>query len=188
VSDWVQSHISESLVIAFKVLDIIVSAGVIMLLFAAIFKFLPDAKIQWRDVWYGAILTAVLFVIAKYLLGVYFGKSDPGSAYGAAGSIILIMLWVSYAGFVLLFGAEFTQVYANSHGRKIRPTEVAVSTEGQTDNGAIVNKKTEAQSKERAQNKTRQSYRREQQRKDPRKLSFAQLLLYMVVTKIKKVL
>jgi membrane protein len=188
VSDWVQSHVSESLVIAFKVLDIIVSVGVIMLLFAAIFKFLPDAKIQWRDVWHGAILTAVLFVVAKYLLGVYFGKSDPGSAYGAAGSIILIMLWVSYAGLVLLFGAEFTQVYANRHGRKIEPTEAAESTGGQTDNGAIVNKKTEEQAKEKAKDKTRQSYRRQQHKKDPRKLSFTQLILYMIISKIKKVL
>jgi membrane protein len=188
VSDWVQSHVSESLVIAFKVLDIIVSVGVIMLLFAAIFKFLPDAKIQWRDVWHGAILTAVLFVVAKYLLGVYFGKSDPGSTYGAAGSIILIMLWVSYAGLVLLFGAEFTQVYASSHGRKIEPTETAESTEGQTDNGAIVNKKTEEQSKEKAKDKTRQGYRREQHKKDPRKLSFTQFFLYMIISKIKKVL
>jgi membrane protein len=147
VGDWVRSHVTDGLVFVFKVLDIIFSTGVVTLLFAAIFKFLPDAKIQWRDVWHGAILTAILFVIAKFLLGLYFGHSDPGSTYGAAGSVILIMLWVSYAGLILLFGAEFTQVYAKRHGRNIRPTEVAVSTEGQTDNGAIVNKKTEAETK-----------------------------------------
>jgi membrane protein len=154
--------------VVFKVLDIVVSVGVVTLLFAGIFKFLPDAKIQWRDVWHGAILTSILFVVAKFLLGLYFGNSDPGSAYGAAGSIILIMLWVSYAGLVLLFGAEFTQVFAAYHGRKIEPTEVAESTEGQNDNGAIVNKKTEEQSKAKANDKTRQSQKRGQL-KDPKK-------------------
>jgi membrane protein len=149
VNDWFSSYISEGMNVLFKGLDIIVSLGVITVLFASIYKFLPDAKIRWRDVWVGAVLTAVLFVIAKFGLGVYFGKSNPGSTYGAAGSIILIMLWVSYAGLILLFGAEFTKVYADSYGVKVRPTEGAVSTHGQNDNGAIINKKTEAETKEK---------------------------------------
>jgi membrane protein len=198
VSDWVTSHVAESLLVVFKLLDIIFSVGVIMVLFAAIFKFLPDARIQWRDVWYGAILTSCLFVIAKYLLGLYFGHSDPGSTYGAAGSIILIMLWVSYAGLILLFGAEFTQVYAKHHGRKILPTEVAVSTEGETDNGAIVNKKTEAESKAKAERKTQKqeaSEKRPAQKrsvsgkkpsKQEKKLSFSKFVLYMFINKIRK--
>jgi membrane protein len=119
----------------------VVSLGVVTLLFASIYKFLPDAKISWRDVWVGALLTSVLFVIAKLALGLYFGKSDPGSTYGAAGSIILIMLWVSYAGLILLFGAEFTQVYANHYGKKVQPTDTAVSTSAEDGNGAIVDKK-----------------------------------------------
>jgi membrane protein len=147
VSDWFSNYISDGMNILFKALDIIVSLGVITVLFASIYKFLPDAKIRWRDVWVGAILTAVLFVIAKFALGVYFGKSNPGSTYGAAGSIILIMLWVSYAGLILLFGAEFTKVYADSYGEKIQPTKGAVSTHGENDNGAIINKKTEAATK-----------------------------------------
>ena len=77
VSDWVSSHISDSLRILFKVLDILVSVGVITVLFAAMFKFLPDAKVRWRSVWVGALLTSALFVIAKFLLGLYFGKSEP---------------------------------------------------------------------------------------------------------------
>jgi len=149
LSDWIAAHISEALVILFRIIDFIVSIGVVTLLFAAIYKFLPDAKIKWRDVWIGAIVTALLFVIAKFALGLYFGQSDPGSAYGAAGSIILIMLWVSYAGMILLFGAEFTQVYASRHGRPIIPTKGAVSTHGENDNGAIVNKKKEAHSKQK---------------------------------------
>jgi membrane protein len=140
-SDWVSGYVSESFNIIFKVLDFVISLSVVTLLFASIYKFLPDAKISWRDVWVGALLTSVLFVIAKLALGLYFGKSDPGSTYGAAGSIILIMLWVSYAGLILLFGAEFTQVFANHYGKKVQPTDTAVSTSEEDDNGAIVDKK-----------------------------------------------
>ena len=147
LSNWVSGYISESLNILFKLADFCISLGVVTLLFASIYKFLPDAKIAWRDVWVGALLTSVLFVIAKFALGLYFGKSDPGSTYGAAGSIILIMLWVSYAGMILLFGAEFTQVYANQYGKKVQPTDTAVSTQGENDNGAIVNKKKEKRTK-----------------------------------------
>lgn len=140
ISDWVASHLSETLVVLFKAADIIVSLSIITLLFASIYKFLPDARIRWRDVWVGAFLTSMLFVIAKFALGLYFGNSDPASTYGAAGSVILIMLWVSYAGLILLFGAEFTKVYADTYGVKIEPSPGAVSTHGEDDNGAILNK------------------------------------------------
>ena len=145
LSDWVLGYISDSLKLLFVVLDFVVSFTVVTVLFASIYKFLPDAKISWKDVWVGAIMTSVLFVIAKFGLGLYFGTSDPGSTYGAAGSIILIMLWVSYAGLILLFGAEFTHVYADEYGKKVQPTDTAVSTQGENDNGAIVNKKKQGQ-------------------------------------------
>lgn len=141
LSNWASGYISDNFTVIFKVADFIVSLGVVTLLFASIYKFLPDAKISWRDVWIGALMTSVLFVITKFALGLYFGKSDPGSTYGAAGSIVLIMLWVSYAGIILLFGAEFTQVFANRYGKKVQPTDTAESTKGEDDNGAIVNKK-----------------------------------------------
>jgi membrane protein len=145
VSDWVAAHLSESLNVIFKVADILLSTGVIMLLFAAIYKFLPDAKIRWREVWIGALVTAILFSIAKFALGLYFGKSDPASTYGAAGSVILIMLWVSYSGIILLFGAEFTQVYARRSGHRVRPVEGAVSTqeegEEEEDGNALAGRK-----------------------------------------------
>lgn len=137
VSNWVSSHISESLQIMFKILDILVSLGVVTVLFAALFKFLPDAKVQWRSVWLGAILTSLLFVVAKFLLGLYFGKSDPGSTYGAAGSIVLIMLWVSYAGVILLFGGMFTRVYASKFGHVTAPSEHADNTEPQIAGGSL---------------------------------------------------
>jgi len=127
-SDWVSARLSVGITFLFGILDIVVSLAVISLLFAAMYKFLPDAKITWKDVWPGAILTGVLFVIAKFALGIYFGKSEPGSMYGAAGSIILIMLWVSYSGLIVLFGAEFTHQYMISKGKEVTPTAVAVST------------------------------------------------------------
>jgi membrane protein len=108
VSAWVTLHWSEALNSTFRLFDILLSLGIITLLFAALFKFLPDSKITWREVWRGALLTALLFVIAKFALGYYFGKTHLSSMYGAAGTIILIMLWVSYTGLILLFGAEYT--------------------------------------------------------------------------------
>lgn len=90
-------------------------------LFALIFKVLPDAKVAWRDVWVGALLTSALFTIGKYALGLYLGKSNVASAYGAAGSLVLILLWVYYSAQILLYGAEFTQVYANRLGERIVP-------------------------------------------------------------------
>ena len=116
ISKWIGTNIDESLIVVFGVLDWIVSIGVISLLFAAIFKFVPDIKILWKNVWPGAMMTAVLFVIAKFLLGIYFAKTDPGSTYGAAGSIVLIMLWVTYSALILLSGAQFTKVYTQRHG------------------------------------------------------------------------
>jgi membrane protein len=128
LSDWVAFYFSQTFNIVFRFLDLSLSLAVVTLLFAAIFKFLPDAKIPWRDVWTGALVTALLFVLAKFALGLYFGHSNPASAYGAAGTIILIMLWVSYAGLILLFGAEFTRIYADRRGAQIKPLDFAVST------------------------------------------------------------
>lgn len=125
LSTWVANNISEAFKFLFKILDIVVSLGVITVLFAALFKFLPDAKVRWKTVWLGAVLTSALFVVAKYALGVYFGTSEPGSTYGAAGTIILIMLWVSYAGMILLFGGTFTKVYANRKGQVTEASEHA---------------------------------------------------------------
>ncbi len=103
--------------------------AVVVLLFAMIFKFLPDVKIQWRDVWIGAVMTALLFGLGKWLLGFYLGSGAAGSAYGAASSLITLLLWVYYSSQILLFGAEFTQVYAARAGRELKPSEFAVRVE-----------------------------------------------------------
>ena len=103
------------------IVNIAFSLLVITALFAMIFKVLPDVKIAWRDVWVGAGLTALLFTIGKFLLGLYLGKNSTVSAYGAAGSLVLILLWVYYSGQIMFFGAEFTRVYANRFGVKLQP-------------------------------------------------------------------
>ena len=100
--------------------------AIIVFLFAMIFRFLPDAKISWHDVWYGAALTALLFVIGKFLLGLYLSSGAAGSAYGAAGSLVTLLLWVFYSAQILLFGAEFTRIYADTYGSHIQPEEYAV--------------------------------------------------------------
>jgi membrane protein len=92
------------------VLDI----SIVTLLFAMIFKFLPDARLAWRDVRLGAALTTALFLVGKYALGLYLGSGAPGSAYGAAGSLITMLIWIYYAAQIVLFGAEFTRVYAQN--------------------------------------------------------------------------
>lgn len=108
------------------VLNLLVSFVVITLLFAAMFKILPDAIIAWRDVWVGAIVTALLFQIGKFLIGLYLGRSNPGEAFGAAGSLALVLVWIYYSSMILLLGAEFTQIWANDRGSGIEPEEGAV--------------------------------------------------------------
>lgn len=107
----------------------LVSLAIIVVLFAAIYKVLPDTQIAWREVWVGAITTGILFVIGRFLIGLYIAHSGTASAYGAAGSLMLIVLWIYYASMILLLGAEFTQVWAKAHGRAIQPKEGAISTE-----------------------------------------------------------
>ena len=124
-SQYVQSVLPGGIVIAVTVY-LVFDFAVVVLLFAMIFKLLPDVKIQWRDVWIGAVMTAILFGIGKWLLGFYLGSGAAGSAYGAASSLITLLLWVYYSSQILLFGAEFTQVYAAQAGRAFKPSEYAV--------------------------------------------------------------
>ena len=99
-----------------QVLQLALSFVVAVVLFAAIFRILPDLRIAWKDVWLGAVITAILFVLGKWGLGVYLGKAAPGSAYGAAGSLVILLIWVYWSAQILFLGAEFTQVYARTFG------------------------------------------------------------------------
>ncbi|NJL96027.1 MAG: YihY/virulence factor BrkB family protein [Anaerolineae bacterium] len=108
--------------------SILVLAGLMTVFFALVYKILPDAQIEWRDVWLGAFVTSVLIIIGNVFIGLYLRYSGTVSAFGAAGSFIALMLWIYYSSLVAFFGAEFTQVYATHHGRDIQPDEHAVST------------------------------------------------------------
>jgi membrane protein len=109
-----------------QAINFLVSFVVITLLFAMIYKLIPDVSNSWKDVWVGAGMTSLLFTIGKFLIGLYLGKSDVGLAYGAAGSLIVVLVWVYYASQIFLFGAEFTAVYAASHGSRLNPSENAI--------------------------------------------------------------
>ena len=124
-SHYVQAMFPGGIVIALVVYSIF-DLAVVVLLFASIFKFLPDVKIQWRDVWIGAVMTAIFFAIGKWALGLYLGSGTAASAYGAASSLITLLLWIYYSSQILLFGAEFTQVYAARAGRALVPDKYAV--------------------------------------------------------------
>lgn len=116
-------------VYVFTSLNIVISIAFITMVFALIYKVLPDARIKWRDVWIGSVVTTVLFTLGKYLIGFYLGNSEVGSAYGAAGSLVIILVWVYYSSAILLFGAHLTFVYAQEIGEEIRPYKNAVKVE-----------------------------------------------------------
>lgn len=125
------SHYLSDLIPGFdflwQLLNLVVSFGIITVLFAFIYKYLPDVDIQWRDVWTGAAITALLFTLGKWVLGIYLGQGSFGSTYGAAGSLVVLLAWVYYSAQILFFGAEFTQVYAQRYGSQIVPDRHAVS-------------------------------------------------------------
>ena len=130
MGDWLSSHFSDSLLVLIQVVNSIVSGLIIAFLFAIMFKFFPDAKVKWNHVCRGSIVTAILFLLGMYAMSLYFGKADPGSGYGAAGSVILILLWVSYSSMIVFYGAEFTQVYAVQQDGYIPPDKNAVKQPG----------------------------------------------------------
>jgi membrane protein len=99
-----------------RVLELAISLLILTFMFALFFKYVPDAEIRWRDVWLGGLLTAVLFTLGKTAIGVYLGRASVGSAYGAAGSMVVLLVWVYYSALILFFGAEFTQAWATRHG------------------------------------------------------------------------
>lgn len=129
LNDWLKSYFPNTTVVLFEILNVMISFGVITLLFGVIFKVLPDAKIAWRDVTKGAFFTACLFMLGRFLIGIYIEKSNTGLAYGAAGSLIIILVWVYYTAAILYIGAEFTRVYADFYGTKIQPAQYAVFIE-----------------------------------------------------------
>ncbi|MFN3755176.1 YihY/virulence factor BrkB family protein [Flavobacterium sp.] len=126
LSNLITYYFSTLFLVVLQFFNFLVSLGILALLFAIMFKYFPDAKIKWRHVWVGSFVTALLFEIGKFGLGLYFGQANPGSGYGAAGSIILILLWASYSSMIVFFGAEFTHIYAEETDGNVPPDEHAV--------------------------------------------------------------
>ena len=125
LGNWFSTYFSESFLVLIQILNSIVSLGILTSIFALMFKYFPDAKVKWNHVWLGSLLTAILFEFGKFAIGFYFGTANPGSGYGAAGSIILILLWVSYSSMIVFFGAEFTASYALQYSGKVEPSNIA---------------------------------------------------------------
>jgi membrane protein len=116
--------------ILWEVVNVGASLIVLILAFAFIYKVLPDVQISWRDVWAGAILTGILFEIGRFLMGLYLGRSSVGSPYGAAGSLVVVLLWIYYASLIFFYGAELTQSWSVFHGRRLQPEQYAEETAG----------------------------------------------------------
>jgi membrane protein len=127
-SDALKAHFPQITVVFLYIINTLITLIVTALIFGAIFKVLPDAKIRWKDVLTGAITTAVLFMLAKFGISFYISKSNVGTTYGAAGSLVILLLWVYFSAMILYFGAEFTKAYAVEFGAEIRPDDYAVTT------------------------------------------------------------
>jgi membrane protein len=131
------SYLLPAPALALEALNSVISLAVITVAFAVIFKLLPDVKVAWRDVWLGAAVTSLLFTLGKFLIGLYLGKSAVASAYGAAGSLVIIVVWVYYSAQILLFGAEFTKVWTKRRGSgfKIEKMAKPVTAEARAEQG-----------------------------------------------------
>lgn len=128
VSGRLQAYFPEVTVVLFYVVNLVLSLGISTLIFGVIFKVLPDAKIKWSDVFAGAVATAVLFLIGKFGISLYISHTKVGSTYGAAGSLVVLLVWVYYSSVILYIGAEFTKAYAVKYGSEIHPNDYAVTT------------------------------------------------------------
>lgn len=128
LNDYLNETLGAFSVYILWLVNTIFALGLATVIFALVFKVLPDAKIRWKDVWMGAIITTLLFVAGKFLIGIYIGNSNIASTYGAAGSFVIILLWVYYSSIIVLFGAECTQVFARLFGKQLEPSRYAVKT------------------------------------------------------------
>jgi len=128
MSNWIKVDTSSFMISVFSIINFSLSLAVVSFLFALMFKVLPDAEVKWKHVWLGSLITGILFTLGKTALAYYFGKANPASVYGTAGSVILILLWVSYSSIIMFFGAEFTYVYAKTYTGLVAPTEIAKAT------------------------------------------------------------
>ncbi|MEP7143891.1 MAG: YihY/virulence factor BrkB family protein [Ferruginibacter sp.] len=142
-SDHLSNRFPDVALVVFYIINVCITLAVTTLIFGVIFKVLPDATIKWKDVISGALATAILFMLGKFAISFYISKSNVGSTYGAAGSLVILLLWVYYSALILYFGAEFTKAYAVKYGSKIYPNQYAVTTktiEVETGSSSVQNK------------------------------------------------
>lgn len=135
LTDYIQQVFPEIVLYLIYIVNLVLSVSIISTLFALMFRYMPDTKIRWKTVWIGAVITAVLFVFGEFLLSLYFGKSKPGSTYGAAGSIVLVLLWVSYSCLIFFFGAEFTRVFSIRYGHDSHTTKNKIIDKEEKESG-----------------------------------------------------
>ncbi|MCB2197219.1 MAG: YihY/virulence factor BrkB family protein [Bacteroidetes bacterium] len=129
LKDYINSVLPDITVSLLEIGNVIISFGVILLIFALIYKFLPDVKIKWKVTWMGSLITTILFFLGKWLIGIAIANSNIGVMYGAAGSLVVILLWIFYSSLIFFFGAEITQQYAEMFSHTIEPQENAVKIE-----------------------------------------------------------
>ncbi|MFN6946992.1 MAG: YihY/virulence factor BrkB family protein, partial [Cytophagaceae bacterium] len=129
VNDYLRTLLEDVTVYIVTMINIVISLGVNMSVFALIYKVLPDARIKWKDVFVGAFITTLLFLLGQFLIGIYLSEQDLDTTYGAAGALVLLLLWVYFASVALLLGAQFTYTYAKDFGGGIEPTERAMEIE-----------------------------------------------------------
>jgi membrane protein len=127
-SDHLRNRFPGVTIVVFYIVNLCITLGITTLIFGVIFRVLPDANIRWKDVIAGALATAILFMLGKFGISYYISKSNVGSTYGTAGSLVILLLWVYYSSIILYFGAEFTKAYAVKYGAKIYPNQYAVTT------------------------------------------------------------
>jgi membrane protein len=125
LGDRLKAMFADVTVILLYIVNLILTVGVVTVLFAVIFKVLPDIKLKWKDIWLGAAFTAFLFLVGKFGISLYISKSNVGSTYGSAGSLVVLLLWVYYSSIIVYFGAEFTRAYALRKGAQVQPAKMA---------------------------------------------------------------
>ncbi len=128
INDRLKTSFPDVAIVIFYIVNLLLNFVISMLIFGVVFKVLPDARIQWRDVLTGAIVTAILFMLGKFGISLYISQTKVGSTYGAAGSLVVLLVWVYYSSIILYIGAEFTKAYAVKYGTPIHPNEYAVTT------------------------------------------------------------
>ncbi|MEO8770077.1 MAG: YihY/virulence factor BrkB family protein [Ferruginibacter sp.] len=128
IGNRLQHAFPQVAIIFFYIINLVLTLGISTLIFAVIFKVLPDAKIKWKDVFAGALVTAILFLLGKFGISIYISKTKIGSTYGAAGSLVILLVWIYYSSIILYLGAEFTKAYALKYGSEIHPNDYAVTT------------------------------------------------------------